>query len=59
VPALVVHPSADETVPVARSRDYAERTGVELVETPGTHRDPVDPTSAAWAAAAAWLDRHR
>ncbi len=55
VPALLVHPTADETVPVERSREYAERTGVPLVETAGAHRDPIDPTSAAWAAAAEWL----
>ena len=59
VPALVVHPTADETVPVKRSREYAERSGVELVETPGAHRDPIDPSSAAWAAAAQWLDARR
>ena len=55
VPVLVVHPTADETVPVARSREYAAATGCELVETPGRHRDPIDPTSRAWAAAASWL----
>ena len=59
VPALVVHPTADETVPVKRSREYAAQTGVELVETQGAHRDPIDPTSAAWAAAARWLEAHR
>jgi acetyl esterase/lipase len=55
VPALVVHPTADATVPVKRSREYAAATGVELVETPGGHRDPIDPASAAWAAATQWL----
>ena len=59
VPALVVHPVGDTTVPVVRSREYAARTGVELVETAGVHRDPVDPSSAAWAAAAGWLERVR
>jgi acetyl esterase/lipase len=59
VPALVVHPTADETVPVARSREYAQATGVQLVETAGVHRDPIDPTSEAWSAAARWLERHR
>ena len=57
VPALVVHPSGDTTVPVKRSRSYAEQSGVELVETPGLHRDPIDPTSPSWAAAVAWLER--
>lgn len=59
VPALVVHPTADETVPVKRSREYAEVTGVTLVETGGMHRDPIDPTSEAWAVAAHWLEQHR
>ena len=59
VPALVVHPTDDETVPVNRSREYAQASGVELVETPGRHRDPIDPTSRAWSLAADWLDRHR
>lgn len=56
VPVLVVHPTADETVPVARSRTYCSATGAELVETAGAHRDPIDPTSEAWAAAVAWLE---
>ena len=55
IPALVVHPVDDETVPVARSREYAAATGCSLVETPGGHRDPIDPSSAAWAAARHWL----
>lgn len=55
VPVLVVHPTDDETVPVVRSREYAAATGATLVETAGAHRDPIDPTSAAWAAAADWL----
>jgi len=57
VPVLVVHPAGDRTVPVARSREYVAATGCELVETPGGHRDPIDPSSAAWAAAADWLSR--
>ena len=56
VPALVVHPTADETVPVQRSRAYAAAHGVDLVETPGGHRDPIDPSSAAWAAGVRWLE---
>lgn len=55
VPVLVVHPTDDETVPVARSRTYCEATGATLVETPGRHRDPIDPTSQAWTAAVDWL----
>lgn len=59
VPALVVHPTGDETVPVKRSREYAEVTGVQLVETSGVHRDPIDPTSQAWHTAVRWLEQHR
>ena len=59
VPALVVHPVGDETVPVKRSREYAAATGVELVETPGRHRDPIDPESPSWAAAVPWLEAQR
>lgn len=55
IPVLVVHPAGDQTIPVARSREYAAATGAELIETTGVHRDPIDPTSPAWAAAAAWL----
>ncbi len=55
IPVLVVHPTGDQTVPVARSREYAAATGAELVETVGVHRDPIDPSSPAWAAAASWL----
>lgn len=55
VPVLVVHPTGDTTVPPARSRAYAAATGATLVETEGVHRDPIDPGSGAWAAAAAWL----
>lgn len=59
VPALVVHPTGDKTVPVERSREYAARHAVRLVETAGRHRDPIDPGSAAWAAGVAWLDERR
>lgn len=59
VPALVVHPTQDETVPVTRSRTYAERSGVPLQETPGRHRDAIDPASAAWATAVRWLEAGR
>jgi acetyl esterase/lipase len=55
IPVLVVHPTGDQTVPVARSREYAAATGAELIETAGVHRDPIDPSSPAWAAAASWL----
>ena len=55
VPALVVHPTGDRTVPVARSRAYSAATGVALLEVPGTHSDPILPGTAAWTAAARWL----
>ena len=55
VPVLVVHPTADATVSVRHSRAYAQATGATLGETAGAHRDPIDPSSAAWAAAADWL----
>ncbi len=60
LPVGLVHGRDDETVPVRRSRAYAaaaQRAGadVSLTETPGGHRDPIDPVSAAWKAAAAWL----
>ncbi len=59
VPALVVHPTADATVSVQRSRDWSAATGVPLVETAGGHRDPVDPTGEAWAVAVRWLEERR
>ena len=62
VPVGLVHARGDTTVSVQRSRDYAAAAraagaDVTLVETPGGHRDPIDPTSEAWAAAATWLTR--
>jgi acetyl esterase/lipase len=58
VPVLVVHPQDDETIPVRRSRAYAERSGanVTLVEPPaGGHRSVTDPSTEAWRTAAEWL----
>jgi acetyl esterase/lipase len=61
VPTLLVHGADDETVPVARSRSYAAAASaagddVELIEpSPGGHRVHIDPRSAAWQAAAAWI----
>lgn len=61
-PVLIVHGQDDSTISVAWSREYVERcrakgADVELVDPPGEgHRDPVDPASASWAAAAAWLE---
>lgn len=61
VPVGLVHGVDDETVSVERSREYAAAARaaggvVTLTEAPGGHRDPIDPSSRAWAAAAAWLD---
>jgi acetyl esterase/lipase len=63
VPTLLVHGADDETVPVIRSREYAEAAAaagddVELLEpSPGGHRVHIDPRSAAWRAAAGWIAR--
>lgn len=61
VPVGLVHAVDDETVSIGSSRDYAaaaRAAGAEisLTETPGGHRDPIDPRSRAWRAAALWLD---
>lgn len=60
VPVGLVHAVADETVSVRCSRDYfaaarAAGADVWLSETPGGHRDPIDPGARAWQAAAGWL----
>jgi acetyl esterase/lipase len=62
VPVGLVHSLRDETVSVRCSRDYAAAAraagaDVTLAEAPGGHRDPIDPTSTAWKAAADWLAR--
>jgi acetyl esterase/lipase len=62
VPVGLVHAGGDETVSVQRSREYAAAAraagaDVTLVEPPGGHRDPIDPHSVAWRAAAGWLSR--
>jgi acetyl esterase/lipase len=61
VPTLLVHGASDETVPVKRSREYAEAAraagdDVTLVEpVPGGHRVHPDPRSEAWRVAAEWI----
>ena len=60
VPIALVHGTRDGTVDVQRSRDYAAAAAqagapVTLIETPGDHRDPIDPTTHAWKHAVGWL----
>jgi acetyl esterase/lipase len=61
VPVGLVHAVDDQTVAVERSQEYAAAAraaggSVTLTEAPGGHRDPIDPSTRAWAAAAGWLD---
>jgi acetyl esterase/lipase len=60
VPLLLVHGSADETVPPRRSRDFAGAAraagdDVTLVEPAADHREVIDPRHPAWAPVPAWL----
>ena len=51
VPALLVHGTEDDRVPVEYSRAFADASGCELLELPGVgHFEPIDPRSDAWAA---------
>jgi acetyl esterase/lipase len=64
VPVTIVHPADDETVPLGRSRQYADRAReagahVELIEPEGGHRDVIDPGHRAWHAARERLDALR
>ena len=65
VPSLLVHGEADDVVPVALSRAYAERAAAagdpcELVTLPGVgHMEHLDPASAAWPPVVDWLERQR
>ncbi|WP_456788956.1 alpha/beta hydrolase family protein [Cellulomonas sp. P5_C5] len=53
---VLVHGVLDDIVPIEVSRGYRDRTGVSLVEVPGTgHFELVDPASAAWPAVLAAL----
>ena len=60
-PTLVVHGAADETVPLRKSREWAEAAravgdSVEFVEPePGGHRIHIDPRSQAWRVVVDWL----
>jgi acetyl esterase/lipase len=48
-PALLVHGSDDDRVPVAFSRDFAAATGSEYLELPGAgHFEVIDPRTPEW-----------
>jgi acetyl esterase/lipase len=60
VPALLVHGTADETVPPKRSRDFAAAAravgdDVTLVEPQADHRQVIDPRHPAWVPVPTWL----
>jgi acetyl esterase/lipase len=61
VPLLLVHGQDDATIPIARTREYAEAARaagdeVGLIEPhPGGHRSHIDPRSNAWQAVVEWL----
>jgi pimeloyl-ACP methyl ester carboxylesterase len=49
-PALLVHGTEDDRVPIEYSRDFAATAGAELIELQGAgHFEPIDPRSSAWA----------
>ena len=64
IPTLLVHGAEDATVPVKRSRLYAEAARaagdvVELIEpVPGEHRVHIDPRSTSWHSTADFLTRN-
>jgi acetyl esterase/lipase len=64
-PLLLVHGADDATIPVTRTREYAEAAraagdDVALVEPkPGGHRSHIDPRSNAWRAVVDWLSEQR
>jgi pimeloyl-ACP methyl ester carboxylesterase len=50
VPALLVHGTEDDRVPVDYSRAFAAASGAELLELPGVgHFEVIDPRSPGWA----------
>ena len=61
VPQLLVHGDADDIVPIAISRRYAEQAAMEgddcrLVELNGVgHFEHLDPRTKAWRAVSEWL----
>ena len=64
-PVLLVHGADDGTIPVERTRSYAEAARVAgdtvtLVEPqPGGHRSHIDPRSRARSEAVGWLEEQR
>jgi pimeloyl-ACP methyl ester carboxylesterase len=51
VPAVVLHGTGDDVVPIALSRAYAAQTQVDLIELEGVdHFEVIEPGSAAWPA---------
>jgi acetyl esterase/lipase len=49
----LIHGIDDDIVPVAQSRDFAARSGAELIELPGTgHFEVIDPRTSAFEAIA-------
>jgi acetyl esterase/lipase len=64
-PVLLVHGADDATIPVERTRAYAEAAraagdSVTLIEPqPGGHRSHLDPRSPAWREAGDWLTEAR
>jgi acetyl esterase/lipase len=67
VPVLLVHGTEDETVSVARSRDYAAAATaaggdvrlIEIAGASGGHRRFINPRGEGWVAARAWLAEWR
>jgi pimeloyl-ACP methyl ester carboxylesterase len=57
VPALLVHGTEDDRVPVDYSRSFAAAANADLLELPGVgHFEPIDPRSDAWARVLALLE---
>ena len=60
VPQVVMHGTADDSVPYSMSERYVEAAGgeAELVTLDGAgHFEPIDPASTAWPEVTAALER--